>query len=300
MRDARGLQLHRSVGAVASRALPRHGAATAAAAASLAAAMMLLAGCAGSSSAPVSVALSEASGYPANAPVPDPLITGGDLSPFGWLSDDRSTITIITYGSSSCPFIGTAITLIDPALVRIEFEQARAQACTEDLGSRTHVFAAPTGVGLDGLEAELSIAANAYDDTEPTVTVVTLWPAPSAAESIAIETIRGVPEGIALPDDALDLGQPLVYWGSGRETLLVVTWGSSSCPPIPLELAAAAPDLLTLRFGPHPSEACTADFGPTTHVLPTPVGVAAGPVTLEVTLGQADGTASTSKIPIRD
>lgn len=274
---------------------------------------LLLGGCAGPGSAPVAVALSETPGYPADAPVPDPLSTGGDPAPLGWLSNDRATITIITYGSSSCPFIGTAIETIDAGLVLITFAQARAEACTDDLGSRTHVFSTPAEIGGDntgadaasddidarGLKAELAIAATALGDAEPVLTTVTLWPPPTAT-SIALETQRGVPDGVILPDGALNNGDPLAFWGATRETLRVITWGSSSCPPPALSLKPVAASELALVFGALPPQACTADFAPTTHVLAVPPGVDPGPVTLTITIEQRDAASLQYSVPIAD
>lgn len=263
-----------------------------------------LGGCAGLSGAPVSIALSEQQGFPADAPIgepfDDPTWAG---QPVGWLAEDRATLTIVSYGSSSCPFVATAIEALDDSIVEIALRQAPAQACTDDLAPRTHVLAVPEGWGQgDGpYIAEVSQSLDAFGPTEPALSTVVLWPVPSAGESIAIETIRGVPDDITLPDEALDRGEPLAYWGTDRATLRVITWGSSSCPPLVRSAVLASPTVIELVLVPGPGEVCTADFAPTTHVLVTPLGVdAAADVTLDVLLENDERPDQSLTVPIAD
>lgn len=264
---------------------------------------MTLTGCAAPGGEPVTVALTEAPGFPADAPIGEPLFDdtwAGE--PVGWLADDRSTITIVSYGSSSCPFIATAIEELDASTVAIELRQAPAQACTDDLGPRTHVLATPEGWGTgDGpYTAEVTRALDAFGDAQPVTDAVQLWPWPEAS-TIAIDTVRGVPEGIVLPIDALEKGEPLAFWGPDRQSLLVVTWGSSSCPPPAIMLSAIGTTELELVFGPLPAgRACTADFAPTTHVLDVPEGLDSGAITLAVRFEQPDGSAQRYSISISD
>jgi hypothetical protein len=266
-------------------------------------ALMTLTGCAAPGGAPVTVALTEAPGFPADAPIGEPLFDdtwAGE--PVGWLADDRSTITIVSYGSSSCPFIATAIEELDASTVAIELRQAPAQACTDDLGPRTHVLATPEGWGTgDGpYTAEVTRALDAFGDAQPVTDAVQLWPWPQAS-TIAIETVRGVPEGIVLPIDALEKGEPLAFWGPDRQSLLVVTGGPARGPPPAIMLSAIGTTELELVFGPLPAgRACTADFAPTTHVLDVPEGLDAGAITLAVRFEQPDGSAQRYSISISD
>ena len=273
-------------------------------AAALAAGVVIaLTGCAGTSGAPSSVALSEAPGFPADAPISEPLFdVDWSGEPVGCLADDRATITIVSYGSSSCPYLATAIEVIDDATVAIELRQAPAQACTDDLGPRTHVLAVPEGWGQgEGpYSAEVTRANDAFGAAEPVVTTTVLWPWPEPA-TIAVQTLRGVPDDVTLPTDALDKGEPLAFWGPDREALRVITWGSSSCPPPATLLTLVDESRLSLVFGPLPGgRACTADFGPTTHVLEVPAGVGADAVTLDVRIEQRGGSAQQYSIPIAD
>jgi hypothetical protein len=276
-------------------------------AAALAATVALaMTACASPGSAPQSVALTEEQGWPDDAPVPGPDDEGFAVGPVGWLADDRETFTIVTFGSSSCPSIATSIETVDPSLLAISFTQAPAEACTDDLAARTHVFETPEGVGDGALEAELTLSASAFGDAEPQIVRVQLWPVQGDGagdpESIALETIRGgTLEGITLPPDALETGEPLAFWAEGRARLAVVTWGSSSCPPVPVALEATDPLLVRIDFAPYPADFCTADFAPTTHVLAAPEGVAQeDAVTASITIEQATGAAVQVEVPVRD
>lgn len=271
------------------------------AAAALAATVMLtLAGCASLSGAPASVALTEQPGFPADAPISEPLFDENWRGePVGWLADDRATVTIISYWSSSCPLIATAIDVLDETTIAVELQTAPAQACTDDLAPHTHVLAVPEGWGTgDGpYTAEVTRVDTGFGEV---VTPVELWPWPEPA-TIAVQTLREVPADITLPPDALDRGEPLAYWGAERQSLRVITWGSSSCPPPATFIGTVGTTELELVFGPLPAgRVCTADFGPTTHVLGVPDGLDAGPITLAVRFDERDGSAQRFRIPISD
>lgn len=268
----------------------------------LAGMVAVLTGCAGIGLPPASVALSEAAGFPADAPIAEPLFDNDWRGePVGWLADDRATITIVSYWSSSCPFIATAIEVVDPSQLSIELRQGPAQACTDDLAPRTHVLAVPDGwgTGEGTYTAVVARFADAFGSSEPTLSTVTLWPLPPD-ESIAVLVTRGVPDDVTLPEGSLDKGDPLAFWGAGRESLRVITWGSSSCPPPALSLDIVSPSELALVFGALPPVACTADFAPTTHVLAVPEGLDAGTVTLAITIEQRDAASLQYRIPISD
>lgn len=263
----------------------------------------VLTGCAGIGLPPASVALSDTAGFPADAPIAqpfdDPTWAG---EPVGWLADDRSTLTIVSYGSSSCPFIATAIEVVDETELSIDLRQAPAQACTDDLAPHTHVLAVPAGwgEGEGPYSAVVARFADAFGASEPTLSTILLWPVTPESGSIAVETVRGVPDDVTLPEGSLDKGDPLAYWGEGRATLRVITWGSSSCPPPALSLDVVSPSELALVFGALPPVACTADFAPTTHVLEVPEGLDAGTVTLAITIEQRDAASLQYRIPISD
>jgi hypothetical protein len=123
----------------------------------------------------------------------------------------------------------------------------------------------------------------------------------SAASSIATETVRGVPAGVTLTDEEQSGEQPVAVWTDNRETLTVVTWGSSSCPPVPTALELEAAMQLNLRFGPPTEQVCTADFAPTSHVFTTPDGISFSAVQLSITFVGTGGQPDTEvTIPVRD
>lgn len=260
---------------------------------------VMLAACAGTEAAPDSVALLESAGFPADAPIVEPLFDDSWAGePVGWLASDRQTITIVSYGSSSCPFIATAIDVLDDSAVVIDLRQARAEACTDDLAPRTHVLTTPEGWGrADGpYRAELSRSLDAFGPSDAIVTTLTLWPVPEPAvierPTVAFDTVRGLPEGITVPEDQLDAGEPLAVWGDNRATIEVVTWGSSGCPPPAVSIRTVAEDELAVVFGAIAPRPCTADFAPTTHRLLVPPGIGSGPTTLAMTI-EFDGAEPT-------
>lgn len=269
-------------------------------------------GCSSLTGPPASVALSEEQGIPADAPIVepwnDPQWSG---EPLGWVSDDGETLSVVTFGSSSCPYIAVRIEVLTVRQLAIFFQKGPAEACTDDLAPRTHVFAVPEGLDstANGLEAEVSLADNAFGDAEPTVVNMPFLPIGSTApltpptpvvESIALEVVRGTPADIVLDDSDLNRGTPLAFWGDDRATIRVVTWGSSGCPPIARSFLPAEPGIVVLDFAQNPAEFCTADFGPTTHVLETPAGVDTDGLALTVLISAADGTAEEFAVSIRD
>ncbi len=274
--------------------------------------LMIAGGCASIGGTPTSVALSEEQGIPADAPITepwnDPAWSG---EPLGWVSDGGETLSVVTFGSSSCPYIAVRIEVLTVRQLAIDFEKGPAEACTDDLAPRTHVFAVPEGLdsASNGLEAEVSLRDNAFGDADPNVVSMPFLPIGSTApdeppvpavESIALEVIRGTPADIVLDDSDLDRGTPLAFWGDDRATIRVVTWGSSSCPPIARSFQPEAPGIVVLDFAPNPAEFCTAEFAPTTHVLETPGGVDTDDLALAVLISAADGTAEEFAVTIRD
>ena len=270
-------------------------------------------GCAGSGGAPTSVALSEVQGFPRDAPVAEPWDDPDWRGePLAWVSGEGETLTVVTFGSSSCPYIAVRAEALTARQLALDFEKAPAEACTDDLAPRTHVLAVPEGleVAPAGLEAKVTLTDTAFGPAEPTVVTVPILPLGAGAppepsdppvESIALEVIRGAPDDIELDESDLERGDPLAFWGEARETIRVVTWGSSGCPPIARSLQPAEPGVIALDFAPNPAEFCTADFAPTTHVLAPPEGVdTEAAATLVITLEERDGTVTEFRAPIRD
>lgn len=123
----------------------------------------------------------------------------------------------------------------------------------------------------------------------------------AAASSIATETVRGVAPGVQLTDEEQLGDQPVAVWSADRTTVTVVTWGSSSCPPVPTSLTLPSAMLLDLRFAPPGEGACTADFAPTSHVFTTPDGISFSAVQMQITFeARSGGDPVEVTIPVRD
>ncbi|WP_281884387.1 hypothetical protein [Agromyces rhizosphaerae] len=60
--------------------------------------------------------------------------------------DDGERIALTIPGSSSCPYVPTDISVPDPSIIEIEVVRTGGDACTADLGLRTHEIPTPRGV----------------------------------------------------------------------------------------------------------------------------------------------------------
>ena len=97
-----------------------------------------------------------------------------------------------------------------------------------------------------------------------------------------VRTYLGEPSGLVLSTADLHGLSPIAVWGA-PDQIAVVTWWSSGCPKLPIDLNAAGNALtLTLSSGTSPyGSSCTADAAPTTTVIRLPHSVdQAQPVTL--------------------
>ncbi|MFZ2964082.1 MAG: hypothetical protein WA006_05295 [Rhodoglobus sp.] len=104
-----------------------------------------------------------------------------------------------------------------------------------------------------------------------------------STSSVATSTTRGTPPGIDASENLLN-GLPLAVWlDEDRAALAVVTFGSSSCPPVPTSISRLDDTTLSISFVRSPDTPCTADLAATTHEFETPEGIAAdSPVTAEL------------------
>ena len=91
----------------------------------------------------------------------------------------------------------------------------------------------------------------------------------ACVQSVAVDTVRGLPDGVNVEVDPVD-PQPFASWLDDRTRFSVVTYGSSSCAPVPTVLSAVDPTTIAITFVPAKALVCTADLGPTTHVFDTP------------------------------
>ena len=91
----------------------------------------------------------------------------------------------------------------------------------------------------------------------------------ACVQSVAVDTVRGLPDGVDVEFDPVD-PQPFASWLDDRERFSVVTYGSSSCAPVPTSISATDATTIAITFVPAKALVCTADLGPTTHVFDTP------------------------------
>ncbi|CAH0123030.1 MULTISPECIES: hypothetical protein [unclassified Microbacterium] len=208
------------------------------AAAALAAAL-LLAGCASSpgEQSPTSSGTPDDSGA-STAPISD-----DDLEA-AWLDDGRM-FAIVTWGSSTCvPVVEeasaegqrVAVTLVDAPSA-----DGAEQACTSDLAPRASIGALPEGV-------------DPTKDVEFTVTLADFTDDVDLDGNAALTGVPGQSTEFA----------PSAGWFDD-EGIVLLTWGSSSCPPI-VEGVEEASGGATVTFTTE-DRVCTMDMAPRATVL---------------------------------
>jgi hypothetical protein len=260
----------------------------------LAASAALLVGCPAQPTGPtqpVSIADAEGAGWPPGAPVPDPEWEG-PIEPIAWWNEGpaRNTITFISYGSSSCPFVLTALDPLADDRLSATFMKGAADACTDDLAPHFHVVSAPDGVTADEVLADIEWREprQGEEDWVQSFTVMVIDPNVEPGEvpvSVAIDDYPGLPALLPEPSPDAELPDgPLAYWLSpvreladDRE-LTIVTYGSSGCPLIPTAIdAGLASDTIgvTVQERRAPNTFCTTDYAPFTSVLAIPLTAAA-------------------------
>ncbi|MEZ5086334.1 MAG: hypothetical protein R2722_08805 [Tessaracoccus sp.] len=101
----------------------------------------------------MSVATSVTPGFPTEPDFAEYDQTGMDFSSEGWITEpvagwiqEGETFAIVTWGSSSCPYVATSLSGDDSDGVRVEFTLPKYDACTDDLAPLTHVFELPESV----------------------------------------------------------------------------------------------------------------------------------------------------------
>lgn len=93
------------------------------------------------------------------------------------------------------------------------------------------------------------------------------------------QTKPGLPDGVVL--DPMN-GESAAMWIERDETFAIVTWGSSSCLPIPTTLTVEGADRIAVTFEASPNDPCTANMAPTTHEFELPSEITVSPIVVEV------------------
>ncbi|MEN2738482.1 hypothetical protein ABCS02_11875 [Microbacterium sp. X-17] len=162
-----------------------------------------------------------------------------------WL-DGGSMVGIVTWGSSSCvPTAGDVA--YSGGVLTVELVGPPAgTACTMDYGPRATPVSVPAGI-----------------DASKDVRVVVTGDVTGEA---VLAGVSSMPPGGSAAE-----GTPSAGWTGIEGTLVLLTWGSSSCPPQIADAAATAPGRITVTEAALPADrACTADLAPRATVVQVP------------------------------
>lgn len=153
-----------------------------------------------------------------------------------WLDAGRMA-AVVTYGSSSCAPFADKITA-DGQTVRVTLDEGDPhQPCTDDYTGRASSLPLPEGI----------------DPTQDVELVITL------GDVTGEVGLRGSAALTGTPGEPTDY-EPSAGWLDGT-ALVLLTWGSSSCPPMP-ESFEASGNSGTITFVTDTERICTADMGP--------------------------------------
>lgn len=223
------------------------------AAATLAAAALVATACAGTpgSDAPTS------SHTPSDDPTA-PVADGVSEVEVAWLDGGRA-IAVMTWGSSSCaPMLGDVVG--DAQGIRVTLAASGEKACTDDLAPRGLLVPVPDGVDVTS-DVEVEIVHGQRTDTAD------------------LEALAEAPQG-----------QTEYQPSAGRfddDGIVLLTWGSSSCPPIVDDVQATdAGATVTFQDIDRP---CTMDMAPRLTPLSVASGATDGPLELTLVGGGLDG-----------
>ncbi|MDW4573649.1 hypothetical protein R8Z57_12785 [Microbacterium sp. M3] len=163
--------------------------------------------------------------------------TGGDDSEISaaWL-DNGSTIGLVTLGSSTCVPVAGDVSY-DKGVLTVELvEPDEDAACTKDFVPRVTLVGVPEGVDpADELEITVS-GAGVTGDTD----------------------LDGVADLPATEEYA-----PSAGWTGEDGQLVILTWGSSGCPPVVENVEATGASEVTVTFATPPAnQVCTMDMAP--------------------------------------
>lgn len=154
-----------------------------------------------------------------------------------WLDGGRG-VGLVTYGSSSClPVVGEP-TYADGVLT-VDISDPDGEACTRDLVPRGSYVGVPEGVDPTR-ELEIVVTGTYADDTD----------------------LDGLEGEIVVPEEFA----PSAGWADD-DMMLVLSWGSSTCPPVWESAEAAGSEVLVSFAEPVSDQVCTADMAPRVTVV---------------------------------
>lgn len=159
-----------------------------------------------------------------------------------WLDSGRM-IALVTQGSSTCVPVVEEVGLQDNGTLGVILADSEPdQVCTMDYVPRVTLVDPPETVD-PAQDLEIAISGDGYyGDTD----------------------LDGVP-GLVRPADPTDYA-PSAGWADD-ETIVLLTWGSSSCPPVVASVGVAGA-IVTVTFEePAADQVCTADMAPRATIV---------------------------------
>jgi len=121
---------------------------------------LVLAGC----SPAGSIATETVPGVAPGVTLTDDEILGA--SPIAVWTDDRATLTVITWGSSGCPSVPRSLEVATESVLVLRFAAPTDQACTADFAPTSHVLTTPSGVGSGAVTVEMIFEARSGEDSQ--------------------------------------------------------------------------------------------------------------------------------------
>lgn len=174
--------------------------------------------------------------------------SGGSTAPASevgavWLDGGR-VLGVLTQGSSTCAPVAADPTLDAEGVLHVLLAPSMGSACADDLVWRATLIAAPTAIDrADELRVEVT------------------------GEAQATVALPGVDVGAAPAEEYA----PSAGWSTIDDTLVVLSWGSSSCPAVLASADAAGPGEVELRFAElDATRSCTMDMVPRAVIARTP------------------------------
>lgn len=159
-----------------------------------------------------------------------------------WLDDGRG-VGVVTYGSSSCPPSVAGVEAVDGVLEVELADPDGEQACTADYAPRAVYVPLPEGV----------------DPAEDLAVALT-------GDYAGDVILAGDPSLAGMPGDMTEYA-PSAGW-AGDGTIVILTWGSSSCAPVVEGVEATGAGEVTVTFEtPAADQVCTMDMAPRVTVV---------------------------------
>ncbi len=156
-----------------------------------------------------------------------------------WVDGGRM-IALVTSGSSTCVPTAESVTITDAGDLAVELAEPDAgAACTRDMAPRATLVEVPIGVD-PSQDLEIWVTGDGY---------------------YGDVALAGA-EGLAGPGGSADYA-PSAGWTQQQGQFVILTWGSSSCPPSVQSSEVTGPAEVTVVFAEPPADqACTMDMAP--------------------------------------